>query len=540
MASIAVFLYPHRVGVADVRSAGFKPCFATPKWRNMDDIPALLEDPMAFADLVREMVGDNKHHDVYLNVWPGAYSEVMFSYDKKRSRDLNRLRQAELETVFRGEVNKLYTFDLNLDKGRATDGTKSRRIIFTVAKTRIAMLREAFSAKKLPISRIAPMDAAMAEAAQRWWAPNKKQISVCMMLDEACTGFAFFRGGNICALRTIPNGFGNVLSTYMEVTGEDIDTCLNMLRSNGVIVPCEKFDMTAIQDDVMRVLNRLNVEVVKTLHNTFGNEAVIDNVLLCGNFSRTVGLTDYMNTMLNTNCQVAGEDTLKAGAIRAIALQDADLDTLFPLATTTAKGVDLLWNLRKKRVDAVQNVAVCLGMLVLTAGVLAITPMEHKALQQQHAVASNLINQPEFASVRALLEERDQYAQKKAKLEEDIANLPHGATDVAGILTEVYDITANYGTVMSINLDYGEKSIDISFTTLSYDSFIYWQKAITESGTYSFIQPPSFAGNGLVYSSSAKIAFVEPEISEEEPAATEGTVPAETAEPTVTTEEGEG
>ena len=178
-------------------------------------------------------------------------------------------------------------------------------------------------------------------------------------------------------------------------------------------------------------------------------------------------------------------------------------------------------------------------MAVLTVGVLSITPMQHKALQQQHDVAANLINQPEFASVRELIEERNLYAQKKAKLEEDIANLPHGTTDAAGILTEVYDITANYGTVLKISLDYSAESIELSFTTLSYDSFIYWQKAITESGKYSFVEPPSFAGNGLVYSSSAKIAFVEPEITEEAPAATEETVPAETTEATVTTEEGE-
>lgn len=509
MANLAVFLYPNRVGISRIKSAGFKPCFAPTQWRTIDNALALVDEPMQLASLIREMLGDEKRCTIYLNLWPGAYSEVMFSYDKKRSRDLKRLRQAELETVFHGEFSKMYTYDLLMDKGRATDGSKSRRVIYSIPKARIRLLKEAFSARKLSIARVAPMDVVAAESALHYWSPNRKMISVCLTLDEACTSVAFFRGGTLCAIRTLPNGFNSVLSTYMEVTGQDIDTCLDMLRSNGVIVPTEKFDMTAIQDDVMRVLNRISVEAVKTLHNTFGDEAVIDQVLLCGNFSHTVGLADYLNTMLNTTCTVAGAAEMKDSVTRAIVLQDEDLGSMFHLAATTAKGTDLLWEMRKIRSDRISAALLCSVMVMIAAGIMAIAPYRKHLIQQELDAAAHIMEQPEYVEVRELFDARSSANRDKANLAAAIEALPHGATNSAGIMEDLLTISSEYGTVQTIRCDYSGKEIDISMTMLSYEAFISWQTAITADGRYAFEAPPSFNGNGLIYSVGANITAAE-------------------------------
>ena len=124
MATLAVFLYPEKVGIARVKKPGFAPSYSSVQWRLVDNVPQLLDEPVLLTSLIREMVADDEKYDVYLNIWPGAYNAVMFSYDKKDKGDVARLRQAELETVFRGELNKMYTLDFKFNKGKAFTDVK--------------------------------------------------------------------------------------------------------------------------------------------------------------------------------------------------------------------------------------------------------------------------------------------------------------------------------------------------------------------------------------------------------------------------------
>lgn len=505
MASLAVFLYPGQVGIARVKSPGFKPSFAAPQWRVTDNVQQLLDEPVLLASLVREMVGDENKYDIYLNVWPGAYSAVMFSHDKKRRGDVSRLRQSELETVFRGEYAKLYTHDLLLNQGKPSADGKIRRIIFAIPMERVQLLRESFAAQKMKLQRIAPMDVAVAEAALHFWAPRDKSISVCMVLDEACTSVSFIRGGVIHAVRTIPNGFNSVLATYMHITGQDHDTSIQMIRENGVNVANEKLATPAIQDDVMRALNRLAGEAVKTLHNTFGNDAVMDRVLLCGNFVPTVGLVKYLNTMLNTECVVADADTLSAAVKSAIVLDEADLAPMFPLAATTAKGTDLMSEMKKNKSDKTNTLVLSTILAVAAAGLMVITPMEKKNLQRQLDTAEALLQQPEYVAVEELLDARSDISRQKNNLQTAIDNLPHGGTNTAGIIGDLTALTGEYGTVSSISTDYTGKSINLSFTTLNYDAFVYWQTEVTADGRFEFKQPPTFSGNGMIYTVNASL-----------------------------------
>lgn len=515
METLAVFLYPEKVGVARVKAPGPKPSYSSLQWKLMDNVPGLLEEPLLLAALIREMVGDENKYDIYLNVWPGAYSAVMFSHDKKGRGDLNRLRQAELETVFHGEFSKMYTTDMILAKGKPALDGKCHRIIFTMPKERIRLMAESFKQQKLHLQRIAPMDMCCAEGMLKYWAPKDKTINVCMVLDEGCTSICFLCEGTIHAMRTIPNGFNSILAAYETITGLSHDECLDMIRSNGVDVTAEEFDMPAIQDDVLRLLNRITGETVKTLHNVFGDDAVIDKLLLCGNFVHTVGLVEYLNSMLETECVVAGSDTLAADTKSAIVLDENDLETLFPLASSASKGSDLMYEMKKNHSDKVQSTALCAGLTLIVAGLMVVTPLQKSSLQKQRDTAANLLDQPEYAVVSQLIDERDALSRHKNNLTAAIEALPHGATATADILDTVHDVTSKFGTVMEISTDYGSKTIYVGFTTLNYDSFVYWQKEIVEDGRFSFLEPPGFSGNGLIYTVEANLTATDFEATEE-------------------------
>ena len=514
MATLAVFLYPEKVGIARVKKPGFAPSYSSVQWRLVDNVPQLLDEPVLLTSLIREMVADDEKYDVYLNIWPGAYNAVMFSYDKKGKADVARLRQAELETVFRGELNKMYTLDLKFNKGKAFTDGKCRQVIFSILKERITMMTATMKAQKMKLKRVAPMDVCAAETALKFWAPKGSEISVCMVLDEGCTSVIFLRDGVIHAIRTIPNGFGSVLSTYETVAGVDHDACLEMIRTNGVHVT-EGFDMPAIQDDVLRTLNRIAGETVKTLHTTFGDEAVIDRVLLCGNFVCTVGLVEYMNTLLYTECAVANVATIGSNAQNDLVLEEKDFEDLFPVAATTAPGSDLMSEMKKHMADRVQGIALCSVVGVIAAGVMAFTPIQKAQMQKQVDAGQNLLNQPEYTAVRELVEERDELNRYKNNLIEAIEALPHGGTNMADLIQDLHKVTSEYGTVMELAADYGAKTISISFTTLNYDSFVYWQKEVASEGRFSFLQPPTFDGNGLIYTVEANLTAVDFETAEE-------------------------
>lgn len=505
MATLAVFLYPEKVGIARVKAPGAKPSFSSVQWRNVKEAGKLIDEPLMLATLIREMVGDDNKYDVYLNVWPGAYNAVMFSYTKKGKRDINRLRQSELETVFHGDLNTMYSTDLLMNKDKPAADGKCHRIILNVKKDRVRLLMETFRSQKMTVQRIAPMDVTAAESALRFWVPRDKGIHVCMVLDEGCTSVIFFQDGNLQALRTIPNGFGSVLAAYEDIMGMEHDPCLDMIRRNGVNVSSDEFDMPAIQDDVLRMLNRITVDTVKTLHNTFGDEAVIDQVLLCGNFVSTTGLVEYLNTMLDTQCLVANAQTLKPGASGAIVLDEKDLEDMFSLASSTEKGCDLLFEMKKSKSDKIQTAVVCTFMTLVVGGIMAVTPLQMHQIRQERDAASNLMSQPEYQAIQALFDQRDQLTRYKNNLSAAIDALPHGSSQTADIISSLNEITTDYGTVLKITTDYGSKTISVSFTTLNYDSFVYWQQEITEGGRFSFLTPPTFSGNGLIYTVEANL-----------------------------------
>ena len=125
------------------------------------------------------------------------------------------------------------------------------------------------------------------------------------------------------------------------------------------------------------------------------------------------------------------------------------------------------------------------------------------------------MSQPEYVAVKELFDERDALARHKNSLIEAIDALPHGATNTAGIIQDLYDVTTEYGTVLEMTTDYSSKTIYITFTTLNYDFFVYWQKEIVADGRFSFLEPPVFSGNGLIYTVEANMTAVDFEQTQE-------------------------
>jgi hypothetical protein len=71
------------------------------------------------------------------------------------------------------------------------------------------------------------------------------------------------------------------------------------------------------------------------------------------------------------------------------------------------------------------------------------------------------------------------------------------------------EITTKYGNVQSVGVDYSGKTISISFLTGTYDSYVYWQKEISETGIYSFVTPPEFVGSGMLFTVDAILTSTE-------------------------------
>ena len=144
-------------------------------------------------------------------------------------------------------------------------------------------------------------------------------------------------------------------------------------------------------------------------------------------------------------------------------------------------------------------------MTLVIAGLMIVTPLEKKQLEEQRDASAAIMNQPEFVRVKDLMAKRKDVLSKKQNLINAIENLPHGQTNTAGIISDVLTITSGYGTVTEISVDYSGKTVSMSLNISSYESFVYWQQEITKDGRFSFVQPPSFSGNGTVYNVSATL-----------------------------------
>ena len=507
MSSLAIFLYPDRVGISDIKRSGSKPSFAPPRWVYIEDAAALLDEPINFASLIRNEIGEKGRYDIYLSVWPGAYRSLLFSHGKRRKSDVERLLHSELETVFRGGQDELYTYNMMFDKGRYSFGGKSRRMIFVVRQNHINLMLKSFAARKLKLRRIVPFTVDAAEAALTHWAPAKKDLSACIHLDDAGTTVSVFKNGAIQAIRTVKNGFDMVLHDYVENTQLSLNVCRQIILNSGLYGDDDFFQANPhLQDRVAVACDQIITELVRALHSLAEDQPMPEQVLLCGPYAKAAGLADYLSTRLNTQCIPLTAELLSPKAVSAIALDTDMLEDFFPFAmSTSSKGVDLLANWKKNRSGLINSIIASCFLVVIAAFLMAITPVQMKALQQERDAAEALLQQSEYVAVQELLDQRQDTQNAQTRLEDAIAALVHGGSDMSGIVNQLYDMTSRYGTVQSMSVDYESESIQLAFTTVSYDMVVDWQEQIKQDARYSFLNPPTFSGSGVTYSVSAEI-----------------------------------
>lgn len=503
MASLAVFLYANRVGVARVKAPGAKPGYSPARWTPVEDTKKLLDEPILFAAALRELIGDENKYDLYLSVWPELYNTIMFSHAKNSASNVARLRHSELETVFHGDVDSLYTTDLMLDKGKYSFGDRSRRLIFVTPKNRIDLLCETLKAQKLSVRRIAPMDVGAAETALAHWTPDPKTINAVIMLEDGCTTFSFLKNGTVQSMRTLPDGFGGVMEDYRAISGMGDDSCRQLIMTKGLSHGDDDFPFVELQDRVLVALNRIAADFVRTLHTVFGEDAVAEKALLCGTFARTEGLAEHFAENMGVECVIAGTDTLKAGSAAAIALESESLEALFPFATATGHGADLMAQKTKTQNDKLSSIVAAALIVLVAIGVMLIPSISLNNLRAQQEEGAALLATPEYVAVQELLDQKDALVREKNNLENAIAALPHGATKSAEFTNAILQLTEEYGAVSDITVDYNTKSIKLVFTTTSYNLFVGWQEELALDGRFSMMSPPTFNGNGVYYTVNA-------------------------------------
>ena len=519
MKTLSVIVYPDRLCLTSVKAAGKKPRYAQPQWIPVESGKQLIQEPMKLAALIRENVGEKDKYDVCLTLWPEAYSTVMFSNSKISKRDLKRQRLSELETVFHGDAEAVYATDFLLDGGKYSFEGKARRNIYAMQRRDADLMREAFKAQKLKIHSIAPMDNVFAQSAMSFCKLDKNEITAVLMLDDACTELALIHKGRIQMVRPIPLGGSAVLAAYRadmpEKTGDELRQLILEQSMSDDDKLFAKYPV--LRDKMLALANRIANEILKNVRNIYGEEKDVAKLLICGNFANTVGLAKHFTEHMKIPC-VALKEVLAPGAAANICLREEDLDLFFPFGSACAPQNDLLGQWRQMVKERRQGIAASI-VLVLVAGVLACgEPYLMHQLKAERDAAAVVIEQPEYVAVRELMDQRTEINKQQAALEEAIANLPHGATNTAGIIQDLYDLSAQFGQVSSMSVDYSGKVVQMAFATDSYDTFVKWQQKLTEEGRFSFVTPPSFNGDNGRYEVEAIISatdFDEPEEEEE-------------------------
>jgi len=517
--TLSVIVYPDRLCIASTKSAGKKPRYAQPQWIPVESGKQLIQEPMKLAALIRENVGEKEKYDVCLTLWPEAYSTVMFSNSKIGKRDLKRQRLSELETVFHGDAESVYATDFLLDGGKYSFEGKARRNIYAMQRRDADLMREAFKAQKLKIHSIAPMDNVFVQSVMNFCKLDKNEITAVLMLDDACTELALIHKGRIQMVRPIPLGGSAVLAAYRADMPEKTNEELRQLIVEQSMSDDDKLfaKYPVLRDKMLALANRIVNEILKNVRMIYGEDKDVAKLLICGNFANTAGLAEHFTNHMNLPA-VAIKSMLAPGAAANICLREEDLDLYFPFAASAAPQNDLLSQWRQMVKDRRRGIVASI-LLVLVAGVLACgEPYLMHQLKTGRDAAAVVIEQPEYVAVRDLMDERTAINKQQAALEEAIANLPHGATNTAGIIKDLYDLSAKFGQVSSMSVDYSGKVASLTMMTDSYDTFVKWQQTVTADGRFSFVTPPSFNGDSGRFDIEAIISatdFEEPEEEEE-------------------------
>lgn len=379
------------------------------------------------------------------------------------------------------------------------------------------LMREAFKAQKLKIHSIAPMDNVFVQSVMNFCKLDKNEITAVLMLDDACTQLALIHKGRIQMIRPIPLGGSAVLAAYRADMPEKSNDELRQLIVEQSMSDDDKLfaKYPVLRDKMLALANRIANEILKNVRMIYGEDKDVGKLLICGNFANTVGLAAHFTDSMKMPV-VALKRVLAPNAAANICLREEDLELYFPFAAAAAPQNDLLAQWREIVKNRRQNIVASILLVLVAAGVAGVQPYLMRELKAERDAAAVVIEQPEYVAVRELMDERSAINKQQTALEESIANLPHGATNTAGIIKDLYDLSAQFGQVSSMSVDYSGKVVQMDFATDSYDTFVKWQHKLTEDGRFSFVNPPSFSGDTGRYSISAVISATDFEEQEKE------------------------
>ena len=481
-----LLLYPGRIGLLPLdgsETSGF------PRWRWTGDLPNLMDEPALLANLAREMTGDSKACDFSIGLHPSLCRQIMFSHTARNRRELQRLRRAELETVLRRTADTLFTYDLILHNPEDIPAAKERRLIYTLPREWVTLLREAFSAQGMKLRRIVPLDILCAESAVRSWAPADRNISLCLTLDEACVSTALVQDGHIVAMRTDPAGVAAARKSYGDEASNDWGAFLESVHRNGIEHEVDTPGYAAVADALMRVLGQLAADSVKMLHAVFGTEAKIDQVLLCGSLASAAGIKTYFDTIFEEDCRLICTQTM---------------ETVLTAAAANTQ-VDLLQQIRRERKARRSAAAVCALLCAVCVACIAAIPVQTVLLRREQRELEVLLSTAEYGRAAQLYTQREELLRQKAAWEAAVAALPHSRTDTAGIVSDLMERCAPFGTVNAVRVECTTAVITLDFTAASYDDLIDWQRMIADSSRFQLLEMPTFSTGGTSYAISAKL-----------------------------------
>lgn len=503
MTGLFVLLYPGRIGLAPFDGSRAP---VSLQWRWTTETPHLMDEPALLANLIREMAGDDRPYALYIVLHPGLFRQIMFSHSSKNKRDMLRLRRSELETVLRQKEEALYTYDLIFHAPEGSFTSKERRLIYALSREWVTLMTNAFSAQKLKLCRLIPLDALAAECALRNWAPADRSISLCLTLDEGCVSAALLQDGHIVAMRTDPSGFSTALKLCAAEATAEQDACLQTIRRNGIVEAADTPEYADAADAVLRIIRQLAADAVKMLHAVFGSDARLDHVLLCGNLSRAAGVKSYFDTVLEANCDLADTATHCEHPESDAFTQNSDH---FLLDAAADVKTDLLDEIRRERKGRRGSAAICTLLAAVCLTWMAAIPTATFLLQREHQQLEALLSEPEYALTVQLCAQRDALLQEKTALEAAVAALPQSQADTAAIIGELLQLSRPYGTVKSVRIDCASGVITTDFTAVDYDSLITWQRTLSNSSHFQFLELPGFTTSGASYTVSAKLMAAE-------------------------------
>ena len=180
------------------------------------------------------------------------------------------------------------------------------------------------------------------------------------------------------------------------------------------------------------------------------------------------------------------------------------METVLTAAAANTQ-VDLLQQIRRERKARRSAAAVCALLCAVCVACIAAIPVQTVLLRREQRELEVLLSTAEYGRAAQLYTQREELLRQMAAWEAAVAALPHSRTDTAGIVSDLMERCAPFGTVNAVRVECTTAVITLDFTAASYDDLIDWQRMIADSSRFQLLEMPTFSTGGTSYAISAKL-----------------------------------